>query len=430
MSTQTTGAESLQGNEAQNLQSGPTKPVKLPFQLLLSLANTVVWLSIIPLQQLLLPNQVAAIDPKNKVAMLSLVLSLSGITSVIAQPLAGAFSDRTTSRFGRRRPWILAGLMLTVISMVLLANAHSIIALVILFSIFGLVMGMILSPLLAIIPDMVPVKQRAVVSAFVGLAQPLGILIGIILIAQVIKSTQTSYYVIAGILTVVLAIFLLVTREEPLAKDALPPFSWKEFFTSFFSPLKSADYRYTWIARFLVILAQTVLVEFILYYLQDVIHYDRLFPGQTADQGVAMFQGIETLALIVSTIVSGIISDKLQRRKPFVIAASLIMTVALFLIAFVPSWPVVLAVAVIFGIGFGTYLSSDIALATQVLPKAQSQGKDLGLITAANILPELLFPLIAAIAFSLFNGYPAAFAIAGIATLLGAVIIIPIKSVR
>ncbi len=406
------------------------KPVSLGFQLLLSLANTSIWLAIIPIQQFLLPLQASSIDPVNKVSTLSFILFVTGITGVLAQPIVGALSDRTTSRFGRRRTWIVPGLLLSVLTLLLLANAHSVVVLAIGVAIYGFVMGMVLSPVLAIIPDRVPVRQRATVSAFVGLAQPLGILIGSILIAQVIKSVQGSYYVIAAIFLVIIVLFTLLYRESPIPKEDVPAFSLRTFLTNFFTPLKSADYRYTWIARFLVILAQTILVEFMLYYLNDVIHYSHLFPGQVADQGLAIFQVINTLTLIVATIVTGIISDRMQRRKPFVIAAGIIMTIALLLLAFIPSWSTVLVVAVVFGIGFGTFLSSDIALSTQVLPEVQNQGRDLGLITSANILPELLFPVISLVAFGIFHSYAALFSIAAIATILGAVCIIPIKSVR
>ncbi len=416
---------------ASDVAQTPTKPVTPLFQLMLSLANVVVWLSIIPLYQLLLPAQVAVLDPQNKISTLSFIIFIAGVTSVLAQPFAGAFSDRTTSRFGRRRPWIIAGMLLVVISLLLLANAPSIPILAIELGAFGLVMGMVLSPVLAIIPDMVPVRQRATVSAFVGLAQPVGTLIGIILIAQVIRSTQISYYAVAGILFVVIILFALFVRETPLPKESVPPFSLRVFLRNFFiNPVKYPDFGYTWLARFLVILAQTILVEFILFYLHDVVHYESLFPGQTAQQGVSIFQGIYTVTLIVSTIVSGILSDRLQRRKIFVVVASIIMTVALLLLAFVPGWPIVLVVAAVFGVGFGIYISADIALATQVLPQIQSQGKDLGFITAANILPELLFPVISFVAFGIFHGYPALFTIAAVATLLGALCILPIKGVR
>ena len=416
---------------ASDAAQAPTKSVTPLFQLLLSLANVVVWLSIIPLYQLLLPAQVAVLDPRNKISTLSFIIFIAGVTSVLAQPLAGAFSDRTASRFGRRRPWIVGGMLLVVIALLFMANAPNIPLLAVELGAFGLVMGAVLSPVLAIIPDMVPIRQRATVSAFVGLAQPLGTLIGIILIAQVIKSTQISYYVVAGILFVIIMLFAVFVRETPISKESVPPFSFREFWSHFFiNPVKYPDFGYTWLARFLVIMAQTILVEFILFYLNDVVHYEKLFPGQSAQQGVSIFQGIYTLTLIVSTIIAGIISDRLQRRKIFVVVASIVMTIALLLLAFVPGWTTVLIVAAVFGIGFGIYISADIALATQVLPQVQSQGKDLGFITAANILPELFFPVISFVAFGIFHGYPALFTIAAIATLAGALCILPIKSVR
>ncbi|GCE13848.1 MFS transporter [Tengunoibacter tsumagoiensis] len=409
-----------------------TRPrVSLGFLLLLSLANVAMWLVIIPLQQILQPLQVALLDPANKEASLSIVLAVTGITSVITQPIMGAISDRTTFKFGRRRTWILAGMILCAILLILQANANSIAVLAIESALYGFFIGMIMTPVLTIIPDRVPVSQRATASAFVGLAQPVGIIIGSILIAVIIKSVQPSYYVMAGILVVILGLFVLFVREKPLAKEELPPFKLGEFLLSFFAPLKVADFAFTWVGRFLVIFAQIVLLEFMLYYLNDVIHYVQLFPGQTAEQGVSLFQVINTVSVVISTLVAGILSDKLQRRKPFILAACVIMAIGLFLIAFVHSWPIVLVTGVIFGCGFGIFLSADIALATQVLPKGQSLGKDLGLITAANTLPQLFFPLVSFLAFSVFNhSYTFLFGFAGVLALLGGLAIAPIKSVR
>src|SRR6218665_508947 len=53
---------------------------------------------------LLLALQVAAVDEENKVANLALVTTIGAFAAMIAQPVAGAISDRTRSRFGRRAP--------------------------------------------------------------------------------------------------------------------------------------------------------------------------------------------------------------------------------------------------------------------------------------------------------------------------------------
>jgi hypothetical protein len=87
----------------------PTRPKPVGWRLALSLANVAVWMCTIPIFQILVPNQIAALDPVNKVTLLASISLVGGIASIIGNLLAGALSDRTTSRLGRRRPWIIVG---------------------------------------------------------------------------------------------------------------------------------------------------------------------------------------------------------------------------------------------------------------------------------------------------------------------------------
>ena len=86
----------------------PTVPVTGRWIFLLSLANLAVWMGFFTPIQVLLPEQLQAIAPENKEAMLGWVTGLGALAAVIANPLAGALSDRTAGRFGRRHPWTLA----------------------------------------------------------------------------------------------------------------------------------------------------------------------------------------------------------------------------------------------------------------------------------------------------------------------------------
>src|SRR6266567_8262560 len=95
----------------------PTQAVKPGFQGLLTLANLVVWLSVIPIGQILLPAQIAALDATNKYTNLTIATIIGVLAAVITNPIAGALSDRTTSRFGRRRPWFLVGSMLSAVTL-------------------------------------------------------------------------------------------------------------------------------------------------------------------------------------------------------------------------------------------------------------------------------------------------------------------------
>src|SRR6476661_8814732 len=71
-------------------------------------------------------QQAISIDAPSKEAILSLVTACGAAVSLVANPLFGAFSDRTTSRFGRRAPWVLAGAVLGAAALVGLAGAPNV----------------------------------------------------------------------------------------------------------------------------------------------------------------------------------------------------------------------------------------------------------------------------------------------------------------
>src|ERR1022692_18348 len=93
----------------------------------LGLAALAMWMATYTPLQVLLPEQLQAITPKHKIVALGVVTALGGITSVLATPIAGAQSDRTTRAFGlgrlsgRRHRWTLAMALLGGVSLALIA---------------------------------------------------------------------------------------------------------------------------------------------------------------------------------------------------------------------------------------------------------------------------------------------------------------------
>src|SRR5216683_4884094 len=403
----------------------PAKAVSAGFQFLLSLANLVFWLSILPISQILLPTQVAALDAAHKFTNLSIAVAIGVLAAVITNPIAGALSDRTTSRLGRRRPWFIAGTLLSIAALALMANASSFIALVLCWAIFHVAANAILAALSAVVPDQVPVRQRATVSAFVSLSLPLGAVIGALLVTRVVKSTVMSYYTFGGILFIVMLIFVLVLRDKPLPKAAAPRFHLGTFLAAFWvNPVKHPDFGWAWLTRFLVYLSYFTALGYLLYFLQDAVHY------QKAAQGVTTFQIILTATLLIASVISGLLSDRLQRRKVFVMGASLVIALSFLMLAFFQTWLAVELAGAVLGIGFGAYLGVDIALITQLLPSANARGKDLGVINIANALPQVVGVTTAAFVVNTFHSYTVLFVVAAILAVLGAVLIQQIKSVR
>src|SRR6266700_2751784 len=403
----------------------PTQAASAGFQLLLTLANMVIWLSILPIGQILLPTQIAALNGANKFSFLTIATVVGVLAAVITNPIAGALSDRTTSRLGRRRPWFLVGTILSAITLALMANATSFVALVLWWAIFHVAANALLAALSAVVPDQVPVRQRATVSSFVSLSLPLGAVIGAVLVTKAVKSTQLSYYTFIGALLVIMLLFVLVLRDKPLSREAAPRFKLGAFLAGFWvNPVRHPDFGWAWITRFLVYLSYFTALGYLLYFLQDAVHY------QNPAQGVTTFQITLTGTLLIASISSGILSDRFQRRKLFVMGASFVLALSFLILAFFQTWPAVELAAAVLGLDFGAYLGVDIALITQVLPSANARGKDLGVINIANAFPQIVGSTIAALVINAFHSYTILFVLAAILTSLGAVLVQRIKSVR
>jgi len=399
-----------------------------PFRLFFGLASMVSGLSNIAIKQLLLPAQVSLLDPAHTYTVLAIITSAGALVGMLTTPLAGALSDRTTLRWGRRRSWLIFGMVFVVVGLILMGRATTFLQLLIGELITQIAVNSVMPALVAIIPDQMPSNRRALASAFVGMGPVVGGVLGLVLVARFTNANlhpQQGYYIMAGASCVCILLFLVVLRDRPLPHGAMPPFRLSTFLAGFWlSPRKHPDFFFTWLSRCLIFLGYTILVLYVYLYLKNVLHY------ASADKGVAIFQGITTGALVIAAIVGGIAADRLRRIKLFVSGAALIMVVALLLIAFIPSWPMMLVAAVILGLGFGIYMSVDIVLAVSVLPTENNSGKDLGIINTAIYLPLILSPVIGASILNSFQSYTLLFAFAAGCCLLAALLILPIKRVR
>ncbi|SRR5713226_1591245 len=406
------------------------RPLNWTFRVLFGLASMVGGLSSVCIKQLLLPIQVSILAPANINTSFALVASIGAFAGLLAAPLSGALSDRTTLRWGRRRPWIIFGVISAVIGLVIMAQSQNIPTLLIGEIIAQIGVDTILSTVTAIIPDQVPPSQRPLTSAFNGMAPIVGGVIGLILVTRFTNTRYPAqgYYLMAGVSFLLIVLFLLVLREKPLPRGDVLPFRFGRFLASFWiNPIKYPDFAYTLLSRCLVFLTFTILGAYTLFYLRNVIH----FTASASAQGVATFQLISTGTLLISALIAGFLSDKFKRLKPFVIVGAVLMALGMFLIVFVPAWTAMLIAAVIFGFGFGVYLAVDIALAVRVLPKTSDSGKDLGIIYTAIFIPLILSPIIGAFVLNLsHNNFALLFSIAAFSSVFAAVLILPIRGVK
>ncbi|HVV12816.1 MFS transporter [Amycolatopsis sp.] len=400
----------------------PDSPVGGGWIARISLAVLGFWVVVLAPVQVLLPVQVERIDPAHKESSLALVTAAAAIVSVLAAPVAGAFSDRTRARLGRRQPWILGGALVCAVVLCVQAMQGSVLGVALCWMIAQGAQNAMFAGLTASVPDQVPVRQRGVVSGFVGLTGPLGLVLGVLLVTQVVPGQTAGYVTLAALLLVLTLPFLTTTDTRITERE---PLRWRRFFAGFWiSPRKYPDFAWAAVSRLAIQLANAIATLYLLYFLRDAVHL-----AEPAD-GVFVLTIVYTVGILITSVLSGRLSDRSGRRKPFVVTSSVVIAVAMLILAIWPSWPAAMAAAAVLGLGFGVYAAIDAALITQVLPKATDRGKDLGVLNVANTASQALAPLIAGGLISLLHSYTVLYIVAAVIALAGAALVLPIRSVR
>jgi MFS family permease len=366
----------------------PTAPVRRSWISLLFLANIGLWLAIYAPLQVLLPEQVQSLHDHVKqsnavpsgtdAVLLSVVMAVGAVAGLIANPVVGALSDRTTSPRGRRHPWTAGCALVAAAGLLVVAAAPAIPVMAVGWFIAELGLGGMLATLTAALPDRVPVSQRGAIGALIGISQMLGTVLGALLVTVIITRMSAGYVACAVLVVGFAAAFTLRTTDEALPVEYKPDHPLSAAMRRLWvSPREYPDFAWGWVTHFLVNLGNDLGTLYLLYFLARGAHYH---DPQT---GLLILMALYAVALLAAGSVLGTLSDRSGRRKPFIFGSAAIMALAAVLLAVSPTWPMALVAAPLLGAGFGTYWAAAPALLTQVLPAAVDRGKDVGLINMA-----------------------------------------------
>ncbi|MBT2447669.1 MFS transporter [Streptomyces sp. ISL-43] len=390
----------------------------------LSLANLGVWVGWFGPLQLLLARQAEHLTPDHKASTLAIVTGLGAAVSMVANPVFGALSDRTTARAGRRIPWVVAGVAGGAAGLVVLSLAQSVTAVIAGWCLVQLALNAAFAALTAAVPDQVPPRQRGLVGGWLGVSQIVGILVGTAL-ATVAGGITAGYLACAAFSVLAAVPYVLMRRDRVLAPAARPAFRWRTFLAGFWiDPRRHPDFGWAWLTRFLMNLSYSISTMYLLYYLTDAVRYEG-----DAGTGVLILTALNALTLLCTVVIGGIRSDRSGRRKSYVIRSGLVIAAATVLLAVWQTWTGAVVASLILGLGFGVYTAVDFALLTDVLPTAEDRGRDLGVINIANALPQVLAPVIAAPVVTHLGGYTVLYGLAGGLALAGSLLVRRIRSV-
>ena len=453
-----------------------------------------------PITISLLPIGALLVAGTNADLVIGRVNAAGNLFALLVPIAVGWLSDRTVSPWGRRRPWIAVGTAVNVVGLLMLGLAPTAAALVLAYLVVQIGFNLSGGAFNGVIPDVVPADQRGRASGLLGMMNQLGIVVGLlltILILSALGNTRigmlAGYVMIVVVLSGTVVITLIAVHEPPIVRSAprsrpsvsqaavtfilssaaaiVLAFTLLLFETGhlllplialsiaagaiaylsgrrmaalkeFFSAFRDNDFFWTFTTRFFVQLGIFTILPWIGLYFHDVVR-SRDFGTAAAFWSLAVLGGA-----VPTSIVGGLISDRMGRRKIFVYLSSGVMALvaSVLLFGLIESLPVLYLVGIVFGLGYGCYFAVDWALACDVLPDSKNAaGRDMALWHIAFTLPAVLGASLTAGPLHYLNqpghlffgvasggnlGFRLVFATAAIWFVLGTVMVSRIRGVR
>lgn len=349
-----------------------------------------------------LSTQMQRLAPNNYAEMLGKLYAFAAIPAILVPLIIGPLSDRCTSKLGRRRPYILVGSIVGLVGLGIVQFGFQQVSLPIYISGYFLLQigtNTALASFSGIIPDLVPENQRGTASGYMAVVSQVATLLGVILIGQLIsKARHTEVFILIGGVYALFTVISLIGIKEPQVTVKWPKFDFVSYLKSLWiDPRTYPDFAWVWLTRALMMLGFYLIQPYIQFYLRDVVHVKD--PAGEA----SMVIGLILIAATISGFVGGVISDKVG-RKPVVIYSSVLISVMCVALAFCQNLNQALIAGIIFGLGYGAYISVDWALGADVLPSQNDSGKDMAVWHVAMTFPQQVAPLVGAMLLELFKG--------------------------
>jgi MFS family permease len=359
---------------------------------------------------------------------LALVTGVGAIVALVSNPVFGRLSDRTTSRFGMRRPWMLVGLAGGSMGILVVATAPNVVVVLGGWCLAQMFFNALLAAQAAVLRDQVPELQRGLVSGVLGVCLPVAAVSGTFLVQLFSGHPLVMFLAPCALGALFIVPFVAALQDRQLAAAAAPTESLRNALRGMFVALRtSPDFAWAFTSRFLFVSAYAILVTYQAYFLQDhlgIAKHD--VPHQ-------IFLGtlVQSVVVVAASLLCGRLSDRAGSRKAFVMSAAVLYGAALCVVASATSVNGFLVGMALSGFGFGTYLAVDLALVVDVLPDPDTAAKDLGVLNIAGALPFFVAPAFAPAVLAVAGGsYAVLYAVAGAFAILAALAIVPVKGVR
>jgi MFS family permease len=380
---------------------GDTATVRIPVSTgyiwLLIIATLGFFAAVVAPVGLSLSLRVQELAPDN-VEYLGYVVGAGAAVGAVVAPLIGMWSDRTRTRFGRRRPFTLGGAIVGFIGLALMAAAPDVLTLGIAWMVSQVGWSAGLVSLLLSQADRLPEEQRGKVAGLAGFTQMLASVIGVGLASAFIGNNFLVFLVPGSLALLGAILFSLFSREAdsrdmPMAEKLTAK---RALANMLFNPAKHPDFAWNWLARLLFNFGVTFATTFTTLFFAS-----RLgASGQVADIGgtILILSLIGVVTGAGGALLGGFLSDKFKRRRVFVLLSGVFFTVGALMLAFGGSEILILFIGSAFtNVGLGAFASVDQAIVLDVLPERDTEaGRFIGINNYATTLAQAIAPIVGA----------------------------------
>lgn len=369
----------------------PKKPIKIGIA---TGIGALLWLGpYLGVNGVLLPAKVQQIIPSEKAQVVALLASAAMIAATLANIVIGGFSDITRSRFGRRTPWIIAGSVGSLLTLLWFNMAGTVTMMVVAWCSYQICLNAIVAPLLAFLQDQVAPKNRGTISSIYAFGYVIGQYGGQVVGAQFLSHVGTGIVVMAFLTLLSGPLAAIIVREPSSLGMPKKHFTMGMVVQNFIFPLHHAkDFYLALFGKLLINTATTAIMGYQLYILSDYIQLNT--GGQ--QKYISIINMMLMVTAIIMSISAGPVSDWMKSRKiPVFIAAFLVAVGVAFPMLSRNPWTM-LVYGLLAGLGMGIFFAVDRALNLEVLPNPQTAAKDLGILNLANTGSQIIGPIVAA----------------------------------
>ena len=392
------------------VEGSPTRPAKGPPKT--PVVPFVKWLGITAYQMfyvclntsmgvIVLPLEAARFHQENPSIWVGVYMGVSGSTQLIC-PVIGKISDQHRSSWGKRRPFILSGTCLAVLGLLLMwAASRHLLPLVFVVALSFLQLGgnAVYAAQCGLPADFLSGQcgsEKSVVSGLVAMYTFLGSLLAMAIIILTSQAPiQIHYGIYTAAISLVCAVVCCCATETSSLSSGSSAVTLSELRRSFvIDATRDADFFWVCAGRMCYYMS-TSIATFMYYYFRDMLHVEDEARRKTLIGFLAIL--MQCVGMVTS-IPLGKLSNRLG-RKPMIYMSCLFMVCTFLLYVLAPlvpklAWPVVVAAAVLYGIGSGAYLSVDYALALDCLPEGKTSAEALGLWGVVGFFGSTLGPVV------------------------------------